>query len=104
MHGGQGSQVPSRRPSEYLAEQRLYFTFEPDEGLLAPTIEKLGTEIFMLSSDMPHAELRESAAHEVEQRTDLSAEVKQKIYYENAIRFFGPVIAPQLSATAAQRA
>lgn len=97
-HGRQNWWRPSRLPSEYIAERRVYFTFEPDEGLLAPTIERLGADLFMLSSDMPHAELRESAAHQVARRADLSAEVKRKVFSENAIRFFGPEIAPHRAA------
>lgn len=85
--------APKRRPSEYIAEQRICFTFEPDEHLLAPTIAEIGEGCFMLSSDMPHAELRDSAVFEVEARTDLTAEQKRKIYSENALRFFGPQIA-----------
>jgi predicted TIM-barrel fold metal-dependent hydrolase len=94
VHERQNWWRPDRLPSEYLAERRVYFTFEPDEGLLVPAMERLGAEIFMLSSDMPHAELREGAAREVARRADLSPEVKRKIFSENAIRFFGPAIVP----------
>ncbi len=84
--------APKRRPSEYFKERRIYFTFEPDEHLLAATVAELGEDCFMLSSDMPHAELRDSAVFEVQARTDLTPEQKQKIYYDNAVRFFGPQI------------
>ena len=54
---------------------------------------EIGEDYFMLSSDMPHGELRDSAVTEVEARVDLTTQQKQKIFHDNAVRFFGPEIA-----------
>ena len=89
----QGWWSPKRRPSDYIREGRISFTFEPDEHLLPAAMAEIGDDQFMLSSDMPHGELRDSAVTEVEARTDLTGQQKQKIFHDNAIRFFGPEIA-----------
>lgn len=85
---------PLRRASEYLAEGRLFLTFEPDERLLPQVVEFVGADQFLLSTDMPHAELREGAIAELVARDDLDPAVKRKICYDNAVRFFGPRVAP----------
>ena len=94
IHVAQDWSRPLRKASEYLAEGRLFLTFEPDERLLPQVIDYVGPDQFLLSTDMPHSELRESAVEEVLERTDLADAVKRKIFYDNAVRFFGPALGP----------
>ena len=42
----------------------------------------------MVSSDMPHAELRDSAKDEVLKRADLGEASKRKLLVDNALRFY----------------
>ena len=83
------SDLPERKPSEYLRDGRIYFTCEGDEELLPRVIEMLGEDRMMLSADMPHVEARENSFDEIRQRADLSDAVKQKIVGGNALRFLG---------------
>jgi predicted TIM-barrel fold metal-dependent hydrolase len=41
------------------------------------------------SSDYPHGEAREVAAQNLLERKDVSETQKQKIFYNNPVRFFG---------------
>jgi predicted TIM-barrel fold metal-dependent hydrolase len=43
----------------------------------------------MYASDIPHVEGRHDAASVILKRTDLSGTQKQKILYDNAVRFYG---------------
>jgi hypothetical protein len=61
------SDLPERKPSEYLRDGRIYFTCEGDEELLP----------------------RVNSFDEIRQRADLSDAVKQKIVGGNALRFLG---------------
>ena len=81
------SDLPRRRPSEYLRDRRIYLTCEGDEELLPRVIEMLGEDQVMLSADLPHVEARENSFDEVRERTDLSDAVKRKILGGNAVRF-----------------
>jgi predicted TIM-barrel fold metal-dependent hydrolase len=81
------SDLPRKRPSEYLREGRIYLTCEGDEALLPRVIELLGEDQVMLSADIPHVEARENSFAEIRERGDLSEAVKRKILGENAIRF-----------------
>lgn len=88
VHKGRGGWAPSRRPSEWLNEKRVYFTFEAGERLLPEVIDFVGDTQLMLSTDAPHAELREGAVGELWKRADISEGVKRKISSINAQRFF----------------
>lgn len=77
-----------RPPSEYLAEGRLYVTCEAEESLLSRVLELVGEDQVMIEGDMPHAEARDTGIREIQERRDLSDQVKQKILRDNAIRFY----------------
>jgi predicted TIM-barrel fold metal-dependent hydrolase len=80
--------LPKKLPSEYLKDGNLYVTCEADDRLLPSVLEQWGEDRVMVSSDMPHAELRDSARDEILARTDLSAGVKRKLLVDNALAFY----------------
>ncbi len=49
----------------------------------------LGEDQILYSSDVPHGEGRESAAHKIIARDDLTDMQKRKLLYDNSVRFFG---------------
>ncbi|MGH7816028.1 MAG: amidohydrolase family protein [Candidatus Binatia bacterium] len=51
----------------------------------------MGEDQLLFSSDYPHGEGRENAAQELLARSDITERQKQKILYDNPIRFFGEV-------------
>lgn len=81
--------VPKKAPSEYLRDGNLYITCESEDRLLPYVLKMWGEDRVMISSDMPHAELRDSAMDEVLERDDLSESTKRKLLVENALRFYG---------------
>ncbi|HZR98996.1 MAG TPA: amidohydrolase family protein [Chloroflexota bacterium] len=83
------SDLPARKPSEYLRDGRIFFTCEGDEELLPRVIAMLGEDQVMLSADMPHVEARENSFQEIRERGDLTEAVKAKIIGGNAERFLG---------------
>lgn len=80
---------PKRRPSEYL--DRLYFSVRADESLLGAVIERFGKQSWVVGSDYPHADVTGSRAtvRVIQARDDLSADAKEAILGENALRLFG---------------
>jgi len=80
--------TPERSASEYLRDCQIYFTCEAEERLLPQVLEFVGEDRIMMSADMPHAEARENAVSEIEQRTDLTREQKVRILGKNAIAFY----------------
>ena len=81
--------LPRKMPSDYLKDGNLYVTCEADDRLLPDVLEQWGEDRVMVSSDMPHAELRDSARDEILGRADLSASVKRKLLVDNALAFYG---------------
>ena len=77
-----------KRPSEYLAEGRLYVTCEAEERLLPQVLELVGEDQVLIEGDMPHAEARDTGIQELRERTDIKEDVKRKILRENAIAFY----------------
>ncbi len=77
-----------KRPSEYMAEGRLYVTCEAEEPLLPKVVELVGEDHVMIEGDMPHAEARDTGIQELRERTDLTEAVKQKILRDNAIALY----------------
>jgi predicted TIM-barrel fold metal-dependent hydrolase len=80
--------LPRKAPSRYLQDGNLYITCEAEDRLLPYVLEMWGEDRVMLSSDMPHAELRDNAKDELLRRTDLGEVAKRKILVENALRFY----------------
>jgi predicted TIM-barrel fold metal-dependent hydrolase len=79
----------NHRPSEYLKSGRLFFGCEGNEPFLRRVVEELGEDLFIYSSDYPHADRTEGTARHLYSREDVSASVRNKLLEENARRFYG---------------
>ncbi len=84
-----GRPLPQARASEYLRQCAIYFTTEAEERNLPYVLEWVGDDRVMISGDMPHSEARDDAVQEIEERTDLTADQKQRLLRDNAARFYG---------------
>lgn len=80
--------LPKKEPSRYLQDGQLYITCEAEDRLLPHVLDTWGEDRVMLSSDMPHAELRDSAKDEIVRRADLTEVSKRKILVDNALKFY----------------
>jgi uncharacterized protein len=79
-----------RRPSEYVAEGRVFVSCEPEESTLAMVAELVGPQVVVYASDYPHwdAEFPGSVAA-IADRPGLTPELKDAILRGNARRLLG---------------
>jgi predicted TIM-barrel fold metal-dependent hydrolase len=84
-----GEMVVKNRPSEYLAEGRLFVSTE-GEGGLPQVVEQSGHHWLVWASDYPHwdSEFPDSVS-KVTGRRDLSDGQKQALFQDNPRRLFG---------------
>jgi predicted TIM-barrel fold metal-dependent hydrolase len=76
-------------PGEYLRSGRIFFGCEGNETFLARVVDEVGEDLFVYSSDYPHADRTEGTAKLLRDRNDLAAPVRKKLLEENARRFYG---------------
>ena len=77
------------KPSEYVREGRVFFSFEPEDRMLPYCLERIGADQFLFASDYPHWDMHfPHAVSGLLDRQDLSAEQKRKLTYDNAFRFY----------------
>jgi len=81
--------LPSRAIRDYLRSGRIFMCGEMEDPLMPEEIALLGEDQLLFSSDYPHGEAREDAAKNLMERHDVTAIQKQKILYDNSVRFFG---------------
>lgn len=79
----------SHPPSDYLKTERIFFGCEGNEPFLPRVVDEVGEDLFMFSSDYPHADRTEGTARALRDRSDLTAPVREKLLKENARRFYG---------------
>jgi predicted TIM-barrel fold metal-dependent hydrolase len=79
----------SHPPSDYLKSGRIFFGCEGNEAFLNRLVNELGEDLFIYSSDYPHADRTEGTARYLQARDDLSASARHKLLEENARRFYG---------------
>lgn len=79
----------SQPPSNYLKQGRIFFGCEGNESLLGKIIAEVGEDLFLYSSDYPHADRSEGTATQLRDRSDISAPVRKKLLEDNAKRFYG---------------
>jgi uncharacterized protein len=78
----------SHPPSEYLKSGRIFFGCEGNESFLGRVVEEVGEDLFIYSSDYPHADRTEGTARYLQERADISDAVRAKLLAENARRFY----------------
>jgi uncharacterized protein len=83
------SGLPSRTIEDYVRSGSIFITCEAEDRVLPQEIELLGEDQILFASDIPHPEMRENAAAELLERTDLTDVQKRKILHDNAVRFYG---------------
>lgn len=83
------SDMPEKEIVEYVRSGRFFLTCEGEDALLRQEIDLIGEDHLLFASDMPHPELRDNAAQEILERSDLSRDQKRKILCNNAIRLYG---------------
>jgi len=79
----------SHPPSDYLKTGRIFFGCEGNEPFLSRLVGELGDDLFIYSSDYPHADRTEGTARYLENRADLHEIARQKLLEQNARRFYG---------------
>ncbi|MEX0806814.1 MAG: amidohydrolase family protein [Candidatus Binatia bacterium] len=79
----------SHPPSDYLKSGRIFFGCEGNESFLPRVVENVGENLFMFSSDYPHADRTEGTARHLSSRDDIAASVRQKLLEDNARQFYG---------------
>jgi uncharacterized protein len=88
---GRSREVPllKDKPSEYIKRGQCFISCSPDEFLIPTVAETVGADMIMFSSDYPHADgLFPDSVRTINERLDLSPEVKRKILGENAAHFY----------------
>lgn len=78
-----------RPPTEYLKSGRIFFGCEGNESFLGRVVEELGENLFMYSSDYPHADRTEGTAGYLKDRKDIADSVRRKLLEDNARHFYG---------------
>ena len=80
--------VISHPPSDYLKSGRIFFGCEGNESFLGRVVEEVGEDLFMYSSDYPHADWTEGTARYLQGRDDISDAIRTKLLADNARRFY----------------
>jgi predicted TIM-barrel fold metal-dependent hydrolase len=83
-----------RRPSEYLTSGRFFCSIERAEGedMFNTVTDFLGDEVLMYASDYPHSECQfPESVDNVLAWTSLNPEIREKLFWGNATRFFKQV-------------
>jgi predicted TIM-barrel fold metal-dependent hydrolase len=77
------------KPSDYVKDGRVFFSFEPEDSMLPYCLEHIGEDAFLFASDYPHWDMTfPHALSGLMDRGDVSAEQKRKLTYDNAFRFY----------------
>jgi predicted TIM-barrel fold metal-dependent hydrolase len=71
-----------------LKSGRIFFGCEGNESFLGRVVEEVGEDLFLFSSDYPHADRTEGTARFLRQRDDIPAPVRQKLLEDNARHFY----------------
>lgn len=83
------TRLPRKSIEEYVKSGQIFLASEAEDPLLPQEMALIGEDQILYSSDVPHGEGRESAAHKIIGRSDLTDIQKRKLLYDNSVRFFG---------------
>lgn len=78
----------SHPPSEYLKSGRIFFGCEGNEPFLNRVVGEVGEDVFIFSSDYPHADRTEGTARTLRDRDDIAPRLRRKLLEDNARRFY----------------
>ncbi len=81
--------LPKHFVRDYLKSGRIFICGEMEDALMEQELDLVGENQLLFSSDYPHGEARDNAATTLIQRGDLTEWQKQKILYDNSLRFYG---------------
>src|SRR5205823_8779323 len=77
----------TRKPSEVVAEGRLFHAVESDELYLKDCVEALGEDMWLFATDYPHiGSPWPNGVQHITDRPELSASAKTKLLGGNALR------------------
>ena len=79
----------SHPPSQYLKSGRIFFGCEGNESFLPRVLDDVGEDLFIYSSDYPHADRTEGTARYLQERNDISPSARRKLLEDNARNFYG---------------
>lgn len=79
----------SHPPGDYLKSGRIFFGCEGNETFLGRVVKEVGEDLFIYSSDYPHADRTEGTARYLQDRNDILPSVRSKLLVDNARRFYG---------------
>jgi predicted TIM-barrel fold metal-dependent hydrolase len=79
----------SDQPSEYLRSGRIFFGCEGNEKFLGRILDEVGEDLFIFSSDYPHADRTEGTARFLLGRDDVPESARRKLLEDNGRRFYG---------------
>lgn len=88
---GRSLEVPllKDKPSEYIKRGQCFISCSPDEFLIPIVAETIGAGTIMFSSDYPHADgLFPESVRTINERQDISPDLKRRILGDNAARFY----------------
>ena len=78
-----------KKPSEYFSEGRCFVAVESEEDLAKETIERVGDDCLVFSTDYPHLDSEYPHAVEIFLKLPISTESKRKILWDNCRRLYG---------------
>ena len=81
----------TRKPSEYLKSDRVWFHAEPSETLVPQVVDILGEDTLFYASDWPHWDNENPDKHRplLESRRPLRRTSKRKILRDNCLAMYG---------------
>jgi predicted TIM-barrel fold metal-dependent hydrolase len=79
----------TKRPSEYMRSDQMFYAFEMDERMLPYVAEFVGADRLIFATDYNHSDSKfPHTVEEVIERTDISENLKAKIMGENAAKLY----------------
>ena len=88
---GQYSPGCKQKPSEYFRKGNIFFAAEVGETALPLAAQTLRPDVIIWASDYPHERDQRDFKEDIPaliRRADVSEELKRKIFFDNALRFY----------------